>query len=156
MMNRLNTAEKCSQTLTSAHARSDFRGWVYRLDSRWRLWQKRQYIYWSRCPKLSAVAGFLKPLAGFVKHEDRRHVLEEGLTGIKTVTKSARCVRAMPARCCVCRWRRSAKRWAGMRFSSLRAICCPMCWIGTSSSWPGFAIGTQSSVSASFVFSITF
>ena len=82
--------------------------------------------------------------------------MEEELTGINTVTKSARCARAMPARCCVFRWRRSARLWAGMRFSSLRAICCPMCCIDISSSWPGSAIGTLSSVSDPFSIRITF
>lgn len=91
-----------------------------------------------------------------MKHEGRDHVLGEELTGIYTVTKSARCARAMPARCCVFRWRRSARLWAGMRFSSLRAISCPMCCIDISSSWPGSAIATLSSVSASFSSPITF
>lgn len=126
------------------------------MESRWRLWRKRQYIYWSRCPKLTAVACILKPPRGPVEHEGGDHVLGEELTGIYTVTKSARCARAMPARCCVFRWRRSARLWAGMRFSSLRAISCPMCCIGISSSWPGSAIGTLSSVSASFRIPITF
>ena len=126
------------------------------MESRWRLWRKRQYIYWSRCSKSTAVACFLKPPRGSVKHEDREHVLGEELTGINTVTKSARCVRAMPARCCVFRWRRSARLWAGMRFSSLHAISCPMCCIDTSSSWPKSATGTLNSVSARFSPQITF
>ncbi len=91
-----------------------------------------------------------------MKHEDRKHVLEEELTGINTVIKSARCARAMPARYCVFRWRRFARLWAGMRFSSLRAICCPMCCIDISSSWLGPATGTLSSVSASCSTPITF
>lgn len=86
-----------------------------------------------------------------MNHEDWEHGLEEELTRIKTATKSTRCARAMPARCCVFRWRRSARLWAGMRFSSLRVISCPMCCIDISSSWAGSATDTLSSVSASFI-----
>lgn len=54
----------------------------------------------------------------------------------------------MPARCCVCRWRRSARLWAGMLFSSLHATCFPMSFSGIFSRWPGPATDTLSSVSA--------
>lgn len=35
------------------------------MESRWRLWRKRQHIYWNRCQKTTAVAGFLHP-SGFL------------------------------------------------------------------------------------------